>query len=44
MRDIGIFICGMVSGGTLATIVMAMLNIYRQREREHDLDERLGEE
>ena len=46
MRDIAIFICGMVSGGTIATLIMAMLAIHRQheREREHDLDERMGEE
>ena len=44
MRDIAIFICGMVSGGTIATLIMAMLAIHKQHEREHDLDERMGEE
>lgn len=30
MRDIGIFICGMIAGGTIATLIMAMLAIHKQ--------------
>lgn len=44
MHDIAIFICGAVFGGSIATCVMAMINVYKQSERERDLDERMGEE